>query len=441
MTKIKEILDFIKTDIWRIPVKKLPPAKSFLIKQLRVILLALRGFNEDKCSLRASALTFYALLSIVPVAAMAFGVAKGFGFEKLLEKQLLESTTGYEDVVANVITFARTLLDNTKGGAVAGVGVAVLFWTIMKVLGNIEISFNEIWGIKTARSIGRKFSDYLSIMLVCPFLLIISSSMTVFITSQIRLITEKVAVLSAFNHIIFFFLKFVPYCTLWILFTFIYIFMPNTKVNLKSGVLAGIAAGTIYQIVQWGYITFQVGVAKYNAIYGSFAALPLFLAWIQISWLIVLLGAEISFAHQNVDTYEYEPDSRNISNSFKRALTLQITHALVRSFSKAEKPLTATEISHNLDMPIRLVRQVLFELVRSGIASEVRSEDDKVVAYQPAQDIDNLTIGSVIDAQDNYGTDNIPISETESSEKIYANLKAFGDVMRNSPANVPLKDI
>ncbi|MFH1594508.1 MAG: YhjD/YihY/BrkB family envelope integrity protein [Candidatus Omnitrophota bacterium] len=438
---IGKVLNFIKTDIWRIPIKSLPPAKSFFIKQLRIVLVALRGFDEDKCNLRASALTFYSLLSIVPVAAMAFGIAKGFGFDRLLEQQLIEKGQGYEEIVTNVITFAQSLLNNTKGGAIAGVGVAILFWTIMKVLGNIEISFNEIWGIKKNRSIGRKFSDYTSIMLLCPVLLIMSSSLTVFITSQIKLITEKISLLGAVSPLIFFALKLLPYCTLWFLFTFIYIFMPNTKVDFKSGIFAGIIAGTIYQIVQWAYIAFQIGAAKYNAIYGSFAALPLFLLWLQVSWLVVLFGAEISFACQNVDTYEFESDCLNISYSYKKLITLQIAHALIIAFHKGEKALTATDISKRLEVPIRLVRQILFELIQSGIVSEVKPEENRVIAYQPARDIGELTIENIISNLEHHGSFDIPVSKTEGFKKISESLKIFSDTIRSSSANLALKDI
>ncbi|HOO90878.1 MAG TPA: YihY/virulence factor BrkB family protein [Syntrophales bacterium] len=345
---VARFIEFIKGDIWRIRLKDLPRKRSFLIKQLRIFLLSLRGFDEDKCQLRASALTFYSLISIVPVAAMAFGIAKGFGFEKRLERQLLEQFQGQEEVITRVIDFAHSLLTNTKGGVIAGVGVILLFWAVIKVLGNIEASFNDIWGIREARSLGRKFSDYLSVMLLCPILLILSSSAAVFITTQVTLIVEKISLLGIFSPLISFLLKLLPYGIVWVLFSFLYIFMPNTKVNFRSGILAGIIAGTIYQIVQFGYIAFQVGAAKYNAIYGSFAALPLFLIWLQLSWLIVLFGAEFSFAHQNVDTYEFEPDSLKISGSFKRLLSLQIAHLLVSNFAEGEKPLTATQISHRL---------------------------------------------------------------------------------------------
>ena len=438
---ISKFLNFIKTDIWRIRLKDLSRRKSFLIKQLRIILLALRGFDEDKCQLRASALTFFSLLSIVPFVAMGFGIAKGFGFEKLLQAQLLGRFPGQEEILSQVIGFAHSLLENTRGGMIAGVGVVVLFWTVIKVLGNVERSFNDIWGIKQPRKLGRKFSDYLSIMLICPILLIMSSSITVFITTQIKFITQKIYLLGAISPIIFFFVKLLPYSVIWILFTFIYIFMPNTKVNFKSGLLAGIVAGSIYELVQWAYVAFQVGVAKYNAIYGSFAALPLFLVWLQVSWLIILFGAEISFAHQNVEMYEFEPDALRVSYSFKKLLAVRAVHLLVKNFMKGEKPFTATAISQMLEIPIRLTRQIIYELTESGVISEVKTQEYKETAYQPARDIQSLSIKYVIDAMDQRGVDNIPISQSQELIDLLDSLQKFGNIIEKSPANKLLKDI
>lgn len=438
---ISKIINFITTDIWRIRLKDLPRAKSILIKQLRIVLLSVRGFDEDKCFLRASALTFYSILSIVPIAAMAFGIAKGFGFEKLLEKRLLESFTGQEEVMMKIINFSHSLLENTKGGMIAGIGVAILFWTVIKVLSNIERSFNDIWGIKKARTFVRKFSDYLSIMLICPLLIIISSSLTVFISTQIKLITEKIALLGMFSPVIFFFLAFLPYCMIWVLFTFVYIFLPNAKVNFGAAIMAAIIAGTTFQIVQGAYITFQVGVAKYNAIYGSFAALPLFLLWLQVSWLIVLFGAEMSFAKQNVDTYEFEQDCLQTSYSFKKLLSLRIANVLIKNFSKGEKPFTSAQVSHTLEIPIRLVNQILFELVESGIISEVKREDDKEVTYQPALATEKFTISFVIDNLEKSGSDDIPVAESSELDKLSECLAVFDREIKKSPANMLLKDI
>ena len=372
---------------------------------------------------------------------MAFGIAKGFGFQKLLEKQLLEKFSGQEEVMVQIVSFARSLLENTKGGMIAGIGVAVLLWSVIKLLGNIERSFNDIWEIKKPRTIGRKFSDYLSIILVSPVLVILSSSVTVFITTQVTQITEKVALLGIVSPLIFFILKLLPYCLVWILFTFIYILMPNTKVNFSSGFIAGVIAGTIFQVAQGAYINFQVGVAKYNAIYGSLAALPLFLVWLQLSWLIVLFGAEISFAYQYVDTYEFEPDCRQINPIYKKLLSLQIAHLVVMTFSKGEKPLTASKISHALEIPIRLVHQILDEFVESGIFSDTDIKEYKELAYQPARDINVISIKSIIDALDQIGVDNIPVRQTSELKVLSEVLQTFSDAIDKLPSNRLLKDI
>jgi membrane protein len=286
----KKSVGFIKEDVWRISLKDKPKYFKWLIMPLRVLLIAFRGFKEDKVSLRASALTFYSMLSVVPVVAMGFGIAKGFGFEKMLEKQLAENFADQQEVFNYILTFANSFLENTKGGVIAGIGIAVLFWTVMKVFGNIESSFNAIWQVYKPRVWFRKFSDYLTMMLIAPLLIILSTSANVFITTQISKITSEVALLGYFSPIIFFLVKLIPYVLFWFVLTLIYMVMPNTKVSFKSGFAAGVVAGTIFVFTQYLYIYFQVGVSKYNAIYGSFAALPLFLVWLQTSWLIVLLG-------------------------------------------------------------------------------------------------------------------------------------------------------
>jgi len=438
---LSKVRTFLQTDIWRIPSKKLPRKQLFLIKHLRVIVLAVREFYGNKCQLSASALTFYSLLSIVPVAAMAFGIAKGFGFEKILEKQLLEKFPGQETTLMQVISFANNLLEDTKGGLIAGIGVIMLFWTVVKVLNSIEESFNEIWGVKRGRTFGRKISDYLSMMLICPFLIIASSGLTVFIRTQITVIAGKLSAIGSLSHAVFFLLNLLPFVMVWVLFTFIYIFMPNTKVTWKSGLLGGIIAGTIYQIVQCIYITFQVGVANTNAIYGSFAALPLFLIWMQLSWRIVLFGTEIAFAHQNVDTYEFEHDCLNVSYSFKRLLSLQITAVLAKHFAAGQKPLTASQISDSLEIPIRLVSDLLFELVETGIVAEIRERDLRQISYQPARDINALTIQYVADALDNKGTSDIPVAQTEELRKLTESFGSFSELIRKSPSNKLLKDL
>ena len=441
LRKSSAVGQFLRTDIWRLQGHKLPPRRFFWITQLRILVLAMRRFVEDKCDSRASALTFYSLLSIVPVVAMGFAVAKGFGFEKILAAQLVEKLEGHEEVAERIIGFAQSMLENTKGGAIAGVGIVVLFWTIIKVLGNIEASFNDIWGVKTSRKMGRKLADYLSVMLICPVLLITASSVTVLVKTQVTAMVERLSFLGYFANVIIFFLRLLPYGVIWLVFTFIYAFMPNTKVGLKSAVWAGIVAGTIYQLTQLVYITFQIGVANYGAIYGSFAALPLFLVWLQLSWVILLFGAELSFAHQNVSTYEFESDCRNVSHAFKQLVALLITCTCAKRFLMAEPPLTAEEISRETEVPIRLVRSVLFELTEIRILSQAYLDNRDEVAYQPACDVQSLTAAGIMEKLDEAGIATIPIAESDDLDRVREALTRLREAVRQSRANLELEEL
>ncbi|MBI5622333.1 MAG: YihY/virulence factor BrkB family protein [Elusimicrobia bacterium] len=438
---VDRLLRFLAQDLWRIRAKDLPRSRSMLIHPLRVVLRAWRGFDEDKCQLRASALTFYSLLSMVPVAAMAFGIAKGFGFEKHLETLLLEKLHGQEKVASQVIAFANKFLENTSGGLVAGIGVAVLFWTVVKVLGNIEASFNDIWGVKQPRTLMRRFADYLSIMLICPVLLIVSSSATIFVASQVELLLQTLSFLGPLAPLILTCLKILPFVVVWVMFSFVYVFMPNTHVKFSAGLLGGVAAGTIYQLTQFVYVNFQIGVTEYGAVYGSFAALPLFLVWLQLSWLIVLLGAEISFAAQNVATYEFEPDSLQISYSFKRLLCLRIVSFAVKRFGQGEPPCSEAGFAASLDIPIRLVRQILFELLSAGLFSVVVVSEEEDKAYQPSRCEEDWTIRDVMGALEDKGTTDIPVLESPELKKLRESLESLALAVRDSPANLKLKDL
>jgi len=438
--EMKNIATYLSEDLWRIRLQEQSRHRSWLIKALRVVVLSVKRFDRDKCTLRASALTFYTLLSIVPIMAMAFGISKGFGFDHILEQRIREQFHEHEEVVSRIIVFARNMLDNTKGGLVAGIGVIFLFWTVIKVLGNMERSFNEIWGIQKHRSLPRKFSDYLSMMLIAPLMFILAGSMTVAVTAEVSNILATHDYLAFISGPILVLLKILPFTVLWVLFAFIYMFLPNGKVNPGSAFLGGVVAGTAYQVVQWAYITFQIGINRYNAIYGSFAVLPLFLIWLQISWLILLYGAELSFAHQNVATYEFEQDCSKVSMSFRRIVTLSVAHFCVSMFKTGIRPPTAAEIADNLGTPVRLVNQALYDLVRAGVLSEVTRNEGKDTAYQPALDIQNLTLQEVTQRLENTGITNLPLNHTDAVEKIVASLNGNG-AASNVPKGILLKDL
>jgi len=457
-----QVVNFCKHGVWESELSTLPIYKLLWIKLIRITLVTITGLKNNKCELHASALTLYSLLSIVPIAALAFGIAKGFGFETLLENQLYEKFHGQEEVIHQVVKFSNTLLENTKGGMVAGVGIVALFWTVIKVLGHVEASMNTIWNVKNSRTIGRKTGDYLAIMLISPILVIISGSATVFITTQITEITAKIALLGVFSPFIAFALKLIPYSLVWCLFTFIYILLPNTKVNFSSALFGGIIAGTVYNIVQWSYIFFQVLVAKYNAIYGSFAALPLFLLWLQISWIIVLVGVELSHAYQNIKYNDTIVNFSDLSPFHNRVLLLLIAHLIVKGFLHTAPPVKAGEISKKLELPRQLVIVLLKQLVKSGNFVFVETTDNENnPACLPAGDINQLTVESLTTALDKTGKIdmtgkidqddkdsklgkkdiNIAIGQNEVCKRLVTTLESFREMILQSSSNKLLKDL
>ena len=436
-----KITDFIQSHIWELPLDQLPRWQSPLIKQVRVLILAFKGFNRDKCQLRAAALTFYSILSLIPILAMVFGIAKGFGFEQKLEL-LLQKKIASRDMVAQegvdwIISKAKLLLESTRGSLIAGVGLIVLMWAATRVLRHIEAALNDIWEIKNSRPWIRNFTDLLSIMVVAPILFILAQSTTVFITAIIQDLSKGMKLL---GHL-FLLIKLVPFGLIWLLFTMIYVVVPNTKVNFKSALVAGVIVGTIFQLSQWIFFKSQMGISKYNAIYGSFAFLPLLLIWIQTAWLILLLGAEIAFANQHINRYEFALGSQEVKPSFKKLVTLLITNLLVKNFVEAKSSLTAEEISATLHAPVRLVRQCITDLMNSKIINEVGKKNSQDTSYQPARSVENLSVSFVLQAIDEHGLGDIHIHESGESKRLSQTLEALNQEIERSPSNILLKDI
>jgi len=445
MKSIKEWISgkirYITEDIWRIPLGELPKAKTFIIREIRILVLAFKGFREDKVQLRASALTFNTLLSIIPVAAIAFGIAQSFGFKERLEIEIRNALEGQEEVMNWILQTTENFLQSSSSGFIAGIGLVILLWSVMQVLNHIEKSFNHIWQIKKSRPWIRKFADYLSIMLVAPVFIVVSGSVTVYLNTKMSSISEQTLVLSTLKPALMFLLKMIPYIIMWLVLTMLYMVMPNTRVKFKSAFVAGVIAGTLFQLVQLLYINSQVGVSRYSAIYGSFAAFPLFIVWMQISWLVVLMGAEISFANQNVSRYEFEYESLNVNSYQKRILTLQILNIIVKSFLAGDNPVGATELSKNIQIPVRLARDILYNLNLAGLITEINVENPRARLYQPSMDPGKMTMEYVLSRIEKVGGDDIPVKQTNEYRKFNQIITDFGKKLRESDMNLPISEV
>jgi len=441
LTWIIEKAKYVNDIIWRTSLSDISKGRSFLFRQLRIIILAARGFMNDRVQLRASALTLYTLLSIIPFIAIAFAVAKGFALDQKLQEIFAKEFQSQPEVLNWITNQATGALQATSGGYIAGIGIIILIWSAMSLLGQIESSFNHIWQIESSRPWYRKFTDYLAIMLFAPVFLILSSSITVFVNQELTEFIARSTILEFFKPIVGFLIKLAPYILTWTALTILFLILPNTKVKLKPAIISGIVTGSILQFLQWLYIDLQFGITKLSAIYGSFAAIPLFLIWVQSSWIILLLGAELSFANQNVSRYEFESEAKDVSQFQKRALVLMILSRIAKNFSAGEKPISSESISQSLKIPARLVMEILQDLQSAGLVSVIHENEHEERLYQPALDINKLSVSFVVNRLDKRGTEHPVFVKTAEYNKIASMMDKFAELIAGSDSNVLVKDL
>jgi len=437
----KDISSFFNSDFWRAFFERSRKINFTIVKGLRIALAAVKGFQDDDCSAKASALTFYSLLSIVPLFAVAFGIAKGFGFQERLESEISQRFIEQKEVVDKLIYFSYQTLQNTQSGLIAGIGLIVLFWTVIKLFSNIESSFNSIWKIKKSRSFARSFSDYLAMIFFCPIFFAASSSLSVFVMTQITDISKTTGIWDTVSPIVYLAFHIFPFILAWLLFTALYSIMPNTRVPLKYAFAAGVCAGTAYQIVQSIYINFQIGVASYGAIYGSFAALPLFLIWLNISWIIALGGAEIAYHSEN-DRFNFA-----LSNASEqrlgdaRILGLMIMQQCGRAFSNGSSPPSVYNLSQEAGVPVVLIKAIIEQLIQAGLLVEVNWHGNSGECYQPSKDLKTITLKSVCDALDNSRQDHYLMICNPDVKRYEEALKAADKLLETSPTNCSMEQL
>lgn len=438
-TLLTRTIRFVTYDIWRITENEVSGLKEFYINIIKTVILAVRGFQNENLQTKASALTFSTLLSIVPLLAVLLGIAKGFGFQNTVRQELFAYFPGHEAELNKAFEFVEGYLTQAQGGVIIGVGLILLFYTVINLISTIEDTFNDIWQIQKSRPWYRKISDYLALFLVLPVLMTASSGLSIFMsTLQNSFLSQYLF----FTPMVGLFLNIAPYVITILSFTGLYISLPNTKVRFVNGLVAGILAGCAFQFFQFIYISGQIWVSKYNAIYGSFAALPLLLLWLQLSWLICLFGAELSYASQNVKKFSFERDSKNISRRYKDFLTLLIASLIIKRFTKGEKPYTADELSDDFRIPIRITTQILYLLSELNIIIEVNyGEDDRVAYYQPAVDVNMISVSYLLTRMDEYGSENFKIDTSRLFSKEWKTLLKTREDMMKANENILLKDL
>lgn len=436
--KITDSWKFLTYEIWRITEDEVTRTKFSLYNIIKTLYLCINRFTKDRLVNKASALTYSTLLAIVPILAILFAIARGFGFDSVMEHQFRNGFGGNMETTEAILSFVNSYLSQTKGGVFIGVGLVMLLWTVINLVDNIEITFNRIWEVKKERSMYRKITDYFSMFLLMPVLIVVSGGLSIFMSTALKQMEDFVLLGPALKFLI----QLIPFVLTWLMFTGLYIFMPNTKVKFKHALISGILAGSAYQAFQFLYIGSQLWVSKYNAIYGSFAALPMFLLWLQISWTICLFGAQLTYAGQNIRNFSFDKDTQNISRRYRDFISILIMSLIAKRFEKTESPYTAAQISEEHRIPIRLTKQVIYQLQEINLIHEVvidpKSED---IGYQPSMDINQLNVAILIDRLDTYGSENFKIDKDEEFNEEWKVLTELREDYYKKASDILLKDL
>lgn len=496
--KIKALIHFFTYGIWRQNPETLSGKRNILYDTIKTIMLTVRNVQELDIAASARSLTYRTLLSIVPLMAIIFAIARGFGIENIMESSIFNFMLGNRSSEEMVVTlgdsnsmtstavvadiapadsiineagelveapFSSTLsdehvvsaegrtrefldlmftiidnsLEEAKGGGVfAGIGILLFLYTILILFNDIEGNLNKIWQVSKGRSLGRKVTDYTAMVLFMPVFFILVNALNIFSYPQ----NETIKIIYILYPFIPRLLDIVPFVVMILLFTAIYKFLPNTKVKISNALIAGVVAGVAFQFFQMLYLSGQMWITRYNAIYGTFAAIPLMLLWIQMSWFIVLIGAEVSYAAQNVRKFSFEKETRNISRRYRDFFTLMIASEIVQRFADEKPPLTADQISVRCKSPARLTNDILDQLVDLKIISTTISGiDERVPAYQPAIDINLITVNRLISDLDKQGSEDFMIDIDGDFEEHWNALMNTRDGIHDRNNDLLLKDL
>lgn len=435
---ISRIHHFLKIGIWRDERQEQDGPKGWVLSCLRTLYLAIRFFFERGHTYYATALSFSTMLAIVPVAAVLFAIARGFGLDNFITEWIYNTMSAQPQVAEYIIDLAEAYLAHTKSGVIIGIGLVFMLYSVLSLIYNIEAAFDEIWQVKDNRPPLRIVTDYTSLLFLVPITLILISGVNIFIYK----VVDQLQAFILLGSVAKFLIKLLPFVMMSCVFTALYVFMPNTKVKFSKAVIPGTIAGIAMLLLQYFYINCQMFLTSYNAIYGSFAALPLFMLWLQISWTICLFGAELSYTNQNLDYYDYDANTGEISHRYKILLNALLLSRICKRFANGQRPFSALELSSETTVPIRIVNDLLYEQIAAGLVIEITGDEKgETSRFMPAEDIKNLTLGAMVDRLESHGSWKIDLDVSELfSEKWSRAMELRSNYLHNA-RNILLQDL
>lgn len=403
---VRRGMTFLNRDVWDADLTTIPSLKALGVRFLRVVILVFRGFKDDECSMHASALTFSTLMAIVPILALCLSMARGLGDADTAKLWMQHRVQAWTQTFKTEIPFAGADGTNTPGvvstdsymqnelalrintlvekgfekveninfAKLGTVGLVLLIWMVIEVLGRVESSFNRVWGLAAGRTVWRRFTDYLSVLLILPILIVAAASLPV-MDMVTRLMPAETVVYAQRLVDSGFFKNLVVVIMSTLAFTFVIMFMPNTNMKLKSGLTGGFVSAVLFLVWLWICAMLQVGAARYGKIYGSFAVAPIVLAWVHVSWQIVLFGAEVAFSVENCETFRMEQSAGDANIRARLTLALSVVLEAARSMLTDTPPFDLAAYGHSRRIPVRFLNAVVAELEQAGYLAPVMNRE------------------------------------------------------------------
>lgn len=438
--RLNRLTYFFNEGLWRIRADEVGKWQMYAYGTLKRTILTTEYFFRQELYFRAAGLTYATLLATIPILAIVFAISRGFGFNKLIEEEIRKNFRAEPQITNEIIGFVNSYLVHTRSGIFIGAGILLLFWTLISLTSNIEQTFNQIWQVKHPRSPFRVLTDYTAVFFLMPLFFVITGGLSIFVSQMSRELPDFL-LLNSFLQLC---ITLSPFILSGLIFTGLYMFMPNTHVNWLSATKSGFLAGTVFQFLQYFYIHSQLWVTSYNAIYGSFAALPLFMLWIQFSWYICLFGAQLSFVDQHIEHFFHgRGDSPTLSRRYHDFLCLLILSFICKRFLAGKTAYTADRLASVHRIPIRLVNDILYELYTAGLLLEVGNDEKGAASsFVPARDSSTLTVGTVLNKLSRNGyekvTDDLPDEYSELWKRFN---RSYKDLLKNEQMNIRLYDL
>lgn len=424
MKKVSDVIRFVRYDMWRVTATEFDgPLKRIGYGIVRTIVLVARGFTSKNLNDTAKSLTYSLIFAIVPILAMVVAVAKGFGVQQVIEQQLNASFLGETNMVPTIMAMVERYLETAQGGLFIGIGILILLWAVYSFFQSVETAFNRIWNVRNSRSVLRKATAYIAIVVLIPVVIVCTAGINIFLDTTVES-TIHVEAVHDFLHTTG--VQFLQFVLVWLLFICMYIAIPNTKVRFMSALIPGIIMGTLFQLLQMLSVYLIAALSRTSIVYGAFAIIPILMTLLQYTSLLILIGAEMSYAIQNNEEFEYEQDLNSMSRRYKDFIMLYLLHVIVKRFEADEAPFTAHELAIRDNLPIRVVNQLLSRMVETGVLREVCVENNEERTYQPALDTHKISIGMVLDRIDAQGTEQFlqaTSKEMQAFWKKYLNIK------------------